>query len=391
MEEEKSALKLIANASFAEDVKTKQEIKLRIDDKDYLLKLDPRAGQEQDISLKLYFIPSLLGAFIFFLFFFITGRTYIPLTGSLSTASLVLVIGVISGFLTSTMQFIYHKRRGRQNLKHIYWRNFPTIIIALTLMVAVALLFIFYLLGLIFNHLSLDIYLSVLIAFIFFSIINYFMLHFIFVLSPSLITKLLVTVIIGGVLISMVTNSEAQWWKNNLSFLGTSEASGSWQFNLTLIISAFLMIALVDYLFVNIQSVYPQHKGLWVLRILLIVMSISLALVGYFPADGPGSQPEWHNQSAAMLVYTVIIMIVGIKWFIPNITREFQMTSYSIGLALFILTILFERGSYISLTAFEIIAFLLAFSWLLLLLQALERSGRLPDGIYELDVIETEN
>lgn len=385
MEQLEQKIKVYAPNQFKQDIKTNQMVQIELNGERYELTPINKGAEGQDMSLRLFLLPSLLGGLIFFFYFWVKDIYMIPLTGQTSSASMMLIIGTISGFLVSTGVFVFQKRKGRPNLKAIYWRNFPTIVLSLAIIVGMILLFVFYLIGIVFAGLVLDIYLSTLLALVVFSLINYVMINFIFVLSPPLMTKLLVTVILGGVLISMITNSEQQWWIDNLSFLGTSDAAGSWQFNLTLMISALLMIALIDYMFVYLRHFYPNHKGLTVLKILLIVTAISLGLVGYFPADGAGKSPEWHNQAAAMLVYMIIAMIVGVKWLVPNITREFQLTSYGIGLVLFVITFLFVTGTYMTLTGFEIIAFLLAFSWLMLLLQALEQSTKIPKPVYHVD------
>lgn len=153
-------------------------------------------------------------------------------------------------------------------------------------------------------------------------------------------------------------------------------------------VSAFLMIALVDYLFVGLLKMFPHHKGLPILRILLTITAISLGLVGYFPSDGPGKMPEYHNQAAAMLVIMVLLMIIGIKWFVPRVSKEFQYASYFIGLLMFLIAYVYLNGNYITLTAFEIVAFILAFSWLMLLLQSLDRSSKLPIESYKVEIVK---
>ena len=68
-------------------------------------------------------------------------------------------------------------------------------------------------------------------------------------------------VIISGVLLAMATNSNKKWWQVNLSFLGTENANDAWGFNLTLILSAFIFFAFVDYLFVrHLRSVHNYDK-----------------------------------------------------------------------------------------------------------------------------------
>ena len=359
---------------------------LKIDGQEYVLKSNNHSSNHQKLALRYFLIPAVIGTLIYFLFFNSREQLFIQLIGRISIASAILLIGSISGVITFAIAFIVGKRIKLANLENIYWRNVPTILLSFAIIIALAILFFFYLLGLLFEGLVLDIYLSTLLTFIFISIINYVMISFVMVLSPSLMTKLLVVVILSGVIISMITDSEAQWWQRNLSFLGTQEASGAWQFNFTLMLSAFMMIALVDYLFVGLKKIYPKHRPLTILRILLTITAICLGLVGYFPSDGPGNMPKYHNQSAAMLVYMIIAMIIGIKWFVPKVSREFVITSYVLGLMLFVVTYYYLTGWYITLTGFEIVSFVLAFTWLMLLLQTLDKASREPIPVYDVDI-----
>lgn len=384
--EEQADLKLVVRDEKLSEIAQNNYLKLMINDRQYVLQSDNHSSSHQKMTLRLFLIPALIGTVLYYVFFHLRGQIFIQLLGRISIASVILIIGVSIGMITFALFFAYGKRKKFENLENIYWRNFLTILFSFTVIIILAMLFFFYLLGILFDGLVLDIYLSTLLSFVFFSIINYAMLSFVLILSPSLMTKLLVTVILGGVVIAMVTNSEAQWWQRNISFLGTQEASGAWQFNLTLILSALLMIALVDYLFVELKAFYPDHRGLVILRILLTVTAVSLGLVGYFPSDGPGQSPEYHNQAAAMLVYMVILMIIGVKWLVPKASNEFKLTSYIIGIILFVLTYLYLNGSYITLTGFEIVAFILAFSWLMLLLQSLDKAARVPIPTYLLEV-----
>ena len=55
-----------------------------------------------------------------------------------------------------------------------------------------------------------------------------------------------------------------------------------------------------------------------------------------------------------------------------QVTKQFLVISYTIGAAMSIEYIVFKLTDYLSLTAFELFEFGLAFSWLLLLLQNIE-------------------
>ncbi|WP_252895349.1 hypothetical protein [Fructilactobacillus florum] len=60
-------------------------------------------------------------------------------------------------------------------------------------------------------------------------------------LTPNMLVGMLGITIIGGLLISMVSNGNRQWWRHNISFLGTNRAVDSWQFSLTFILAAFFI------------------------------------------------------------------------------------------------------------------------------------------------------
>lgn len=57
---------------------------------------------------------------------------------------------------------------------------------------------------------------------------------------------------------------------------------------------------------------------------------------------------------------------------LPESPRSFQLLSYGLGIGLFGTAFLFQGIHYLSLTAFEIIEFLMVLGWLLLFFQVLE-------------------
>ena len=185
--------------------------------------------------------------------------------------------------------------------------------------------------------------------------------------------------IIGGMLFSMLTNSTRDWWKYNFSFLGTAKNSANLQFNVTLIFSGLLMMALVDYLFVNLQQKYPGIKT-QLLRWLLYGEAACIAAIGLFP-----NNPKFHilhDRISMWLVYIMLILIVAIRWILPEVTKQFLVTSYVIGAVMGAEYIIFKLANYLSLTAFELIEFALSFSWLLLLLQNIENLAQYGERLF---------
>ena len=322
------------------------------------------------IPLKPVIIASLVAVITFLVLFL--NYNQIPLVGPKSTASIVILLGVLTGMINFTYFFTESKRGRVDSLAHkIYWRNFPTVLLSYTLLVFAALLFFFKILGHLFVGATFDTWTSTIIGTILVAIINYIMVYAAKTLTPATLIKSLTYIIIGGVTVAMITNQDQQWWLYNLSFLGTPEATNSWQFNITLIFSALIMIALIDYLFVMLYEGQGKTKNLIILKGLLILMALLLAGVGLFPYDDSLFNQTMHNRVAEGLIYIFIILILTVRWLLPEVSKQFLKISYGVGAALIISVFLFQGIHYLSLTAFELISFVLAFSWLLLLLQYL--------------------
>ena len=341
----------------------------------------------QNVSLRWFLLPALISSIIFFIAFYTWGDKQISMTGDFSIATATLLLGLVSGSFSFISIFINRKKKEKSpELSDIQWRNVPTIIAAFIVILMLSILSFFWIIRMMFEGASFDIYTATAIFFIFTAIINYLMIFAAFSFTSSMIVSILITVIIGGVFFAMLTNSESRWWQYNFSFLGTNEAASSWQFNLTLMLSAFLMVALIDYLFVNLKkSGYVGFK-VGSLRVLLTMVAISLGGVGFFPNNGTGQLHELHTKAAEMLVYLIVILIVTIRWILPKVTKEFLIISYGIAVVLILCNFLFQTIGYLSLTVFELISFGLALSWILLLLQHIQQLAHLTNAVYEISI-----
>lgn len=160
-------------------------------------------------------------------------------------------------------------------------------------------------------------------------------------------------------------------------------ASNSWQFNLTLIFSALIIVALVDHLFILLRERYGALPRLQVLRLLLTLLAVDLGLIGVFPNN---QSYHWlHDQIANLLIYLALVIIISLHWLLPQIPKSFLQLSLLLGGVLVGLNVAFQVVGYLSLTAFELSAFSLAFSWLLLLFRQIQQLV-LPDT-YQAEII----
>ena len=77
----------------------------------------------------------------------------------------------------------------------------------------------------------------------------------------QLLGILLAVFLAEGVIASMLTASDPEWWKNNLSALGMTDDISSLAFNLTLIIAGVIVTTLARYATQGIPTPNPQGVG----------------------------------------------------------------------------------------------------------------------------------
>lgn len=380
----KYQIELPASAFDKTDFTTNEELSLSVNHKQISIRPVKVSEQLPNINILWYAVPAVILAIVFLAFFSLVKAKTIPITGDdYSIANGALLLGVCSGVLSFLITFIVTKVLGRGPSKDFHWRSLPTITIACGLIIAFSLSAIFWLFGQMFKDARFDIYTATCFIVVILAILNYIMINLALTLSSGVITNLLTIMIIGGMLFSMLTNSSRNWWRYNFSFLGTAKNSTSFQFNITLIFTGLLMIALVDYLFVNIQRRYHGYR-IQTLRWLLIMLAVCIASIGIFP-----NNPQFHvlhDRIAMWLVYIMLILIVMIRWILPEVTKQFLTVSYTIGVIMSAEYIVFKLTNYLSLTAFELFEFGLAFSWLLLLLQNIENLAQFGQNLFVIKI-----
>ena len=328
--------------------------------------------ERRSLSSWVLIIATVLLSLIFYVISSSQGKDQILLVGDYSIITFLIGFGGVLGMAIFTITFIRNRHLFLGGLKaRVFWRMLPVIIASFTVILLLALLGFGWLLEQIFTGASFDKLTATLILGASTYAVSALWGQIAEQIRASWLTSVFTVIMISGIFISMATNSSLQWWHFNLSFLGTQAAKDSWQFNLTLMLSALILVALVDYLFVALGEKYGKDWKLRTMRILLTLLGLDLGAVGYFPNNA--SSHLLHTRVAGNLVLIIIALIISVKWLLPKVTRDFLVMSYVIGGMLVGLEIAFEGVHYLSLTAFEISAFLLAFTWLIRLINHLER------------------
>ena len=245
-----------------------------------------------------------------------------------------------------------------------FWRTFPVIVISFVLILSLVLMGIAWGLSRLFTGITFGHVVAMMLFFVFVTTINYIMVRIGLAVNYGILTTIMILVITSGTVVSMASNGR-NWWQHNLSFLGTKHANNSWQFNLTLVFSSLLMVALVDYIFVSLRAVVKNTWRTITLRTILTVTALDVGAVGLFPNNA--NFHVLHDKVAGYLVYLIIILIIGIRWLLPEVGKRFLALSYGMCVGLVVIDLMFKPLHIISLTAFELIAFILAFGWILIL------------------------
>jgi len=305
-----------------------------------------------------------------FLGYFMVRKIYqVSLVGSESVATMVLLLTTLSGLMSFMVVFVRLKRQSGSAVEAVSWRNLPTVALAFALISFMLMAGLFWIAGRLFKGASFDLVTSTALFALMTSVEIQAINSLVPQLSSRLLTNIFIAVIVSGVILAMISNQNLYWWKHNLSFLGTNKAVDSWEFNLALFFSGLILLALVDYLFASLKRIFPKSRQLLVLRILLTLLAIDLGMVGAFPNNL--EIHSLHTRLAGYLIFLILGLIFGIRWLLPDISTDFQHISWMIAAALLAGEILFQVVGYLSLTAFEIMAFLLAFSWLVMLFERL--------------------
>jgi hypothetical membrane protein len=185
-------------------------------------------------------------------------------------------------------------------------------------------------------------------------------------LTPMLLSLILGLFLVVGSFASMLTASDPLWWQENLSMLGVTGDVSARAFNLTLIIAGVLVTTLAHYATSAMPARTPrEQRGRRWVRSGLALIGILLACVGIFPVD------EYflvHTLAASGMALDYIVMVAALRWLIPALPQTFLVLGYVFVVVILVLAVFFATGYY-TLTAVELVAFLLIFSWLMVLIR----------------------
>ncbi|MFE7503716.1 hypothetical protein [Promicromonospora sp. NPDC057488] len=185
-------------------------------------------------------------------------------------------------------------------------------------------------------------------------------------LTPMMLALVLAVFLAVGVLASMLSATDPLWWQMNLSALGMSDDVSALAFNLTLIIAGAMVTTIAHYATAYLpHSTHREARGRRRVRTALILIGVLLACVGIFPVDDFFAV---HTTAASGMVVVYVVLVARLRRLLPSMPRVFVLLGYVYVAVIVVLVIFFVTGYY-NLTAVELVAAVLIFSWIIVFLR----------------------
>lgn len=185
------------------------------------------------------------------------------------------------------------------------------------------------------------------------------------------LAALLAVFLVTGVLTSMLTAGDPQWWQENLSALGMSSDVSGVAFNLTLIVAGVVVTTLAGYSTRTLDATAGTASARRRVRQLewgIILIGVLLACVGLFPVD----EQFWlHTAAASGMVVVFGTLIVRMRTLVPSIPTTFNVLGLVFLAVIAFAVLMYFPFAYYNLTAVELIAASLVFAWLIVLIRNL--------------------
>ncbi|MDL5352734.1 hypothetical protein [Microbacterium sp. zg-YB36] len=195
-------------------------------------------------------------------------------------------------------------------------------------------------------------------------------------MSTQRMSALLLAFIAIGVLTSMVTSPDPQWWLVHFSRLGTFDAPSSQIFNGTLIAAGLLVTTFAVYVAHDMtdlvgRGVLANPRAPGFVSTMFVIMGVMLAGVGIFTFD---ANFILHNVSASGMAAMYLVLLITGPRMLRGMPRSYFVSSWAYLAATLTSVVLFAVG-YFSLTAFEIIVFAVVFGWIAVFIRFLGVAG----------------
>ena len=200
--------------------------------------------------------------------------------------------------------------------------------------------------------------------------------------SNSLATVFVVFFVSGGVA-SMLAASDSRWFDMNLSALGIADGVAGITFNLTVVFSGVIMIALADYLVNDMDTVFRRrpHYRPWRTRVIrwsFLGIGVSLVIIGLVSVN---QSLIVHNIAANTLTVIFMLLLILNRAIVPGFPTMFYVSGWILVASMVAAAVLFYPVQYYNLTSYELLTGSLIFCWVVIFVRNASAALTDSDGI----------
>ncbi|QYM75827.1 hypothetical protein [Leucobacter luti] len=202
-------------------------------------------------------------------------------------------------------------------------------------------------------------------------------------LTTSRLSTLFAVFMTGGVVVAMLTTSDAEWWKLHFSELGVGSGVSGIIFNSTLIVGGLLLASLGSLMAPALDawaSAAPasRTRNVTLVEWGFVGIGVCLAGVGVVPVN---VDLIVHNTFATGMAVIFGGILIGLRWLLDGFTRAFLLFSDVTLIGIVVSAILFWPVQYYNLAAFELVAAGIIFAWLIIFLRHLDAAVPSPANV----------
>ncbi|WP_052226384.1 hypothetical protein [Microbacterium mangrovi] len=181
--------------------------------------------------------------------------------------------------------------------------------------------------------------------------------------SLTTLSIVLATFLAEGIFASMLSASDPHWWMKHLSALGMTDDLSALAFNLTLIVAGVMITTLTRFMTRELPG--ATDRGIAQVRTCLALLGVLLALVGVFPVD----EFFWvHTLAASGMAIVFMTIALRVHVWMPDLARGFVWLGRAFVATTLLIAVFYFVGYY-TLTAVELIAGIMVFTWIVLFLR----------------------
>lgn len=202
-------------------------------------------------------------------------------------------------------------------------------------------------------------------------------------LTTSRLSTLFAVFMTGGIVVAMLTTSDAEWWRLHFSELGAGSGISVIVFNFTVVVGGMLLASLASLMAPALDawaSAAPASRTRNVVLVEWAFLGIGacLAGVGIVPVD---TSLVVHNTFATGMAVLFGALLIGLRWVLDGFSRAFLLFSDLVLLGIALAALLFWPVGYYSLAAFELVAAGIIFAWLIIFLRHLDAAAPRPANV----------